>query len=287
MRKWLLFGWTSLLFNLNISYSQTHEWWANNVGWDGITNYKQYISIKPGRMGPNAFFYADGLTGILDTQYSLVVKGQSYFTKGEFTVNPFISVNIPFGKFASLRLSGVPIEYFETSHELKTERKIFWLGYYDKTAAGDLDILFTGKLKSKPAMALQIGLKTATGGRLDIARFTDSPQYFFNYSISAGTRRTMFHGSTGFTAWQTLDGDHPQNDGWIFSFAADHDLGKNWRIKPELYGIIAYLKDGDRPLIAKLAVTHKFKKGNLIIECVRGINDFPFTGFNLGYLLNW
>ena len=287
MKKWLLFVMTGFLLNAKLVHGQTHEWWAENVGWDGITNYKQYISIKPGRMGPNAFFYADGLTGILDTQYSLVVKGQSYFTKGEFTVNPFISLNIPFGKFASLRLSGVPVEYFETSHDLKTERKIFWLGYYDKIAAGDLNILFTGKLKSKPAMALQIGLKTATGGRLDIARFTDSPQYFFNYSISVGTSRTMFHGSTGFTAWQTLDGDHPQDDGWIFSFAADHDLGKGWRIKPEIYGIIAYLKDGDRPLIAKLTFTCQLKHGNLLFECVKGLHDFPFTGFNVGFGKSW
>ncbi|GAB1398389.1 MAG TPA: hypothetical protein PKN57_05260 [Saprospiraceae bacterium] len=268
-------------------FAQTHDWWANNVGWDQKTHYKYYIDIKPARMGPNAFYYASGFTGILDTQYTLEVKANSYFTKGEITLNPYLSVNIPFGKFASLQVSGVPVEYFNTSHELKTERKIFWIGYYDKWAAGDLNVLFTGKIKSKPAMAIQVGLKTATGGRLDLARFTDSPQYFFNYAISFGNKNTMVHAVSGFTAWQTFDGDHPQDDAYIFDFSLDQHLGKAWYLKPELYGFIAYLKHGDRPIIGKVSLFRKMEHGRFMIEFVKGIVDFPYYGINLGISRSW
>lgn len=276
-----------LQFALNVIQAQTHQWWADNVKWDGITNYKQYISIKPGKMGPNAFYFSNGLTGTVDTQYTLEVKGQSYFTKGEVTLNPFVSINIPFGKFASLKLSGVPIEYFNTSHQLKTDRKIFWIGYYDQWAAGDLDVLFTGRLKKNPDMSLLIGLKTASGGRLDLARFTDSPQYFFNYAISWGSEKTKYHATTGFTAWQTLDGDHPQDDGWTYAFSVEQSLGKQWKIRPELYGMLAYLKDGDRPMIAKISLNHPFATGKFLFEITRGLVDFPFSGISLGYSKSW
>lgn len=276
-----------MLFLAGSLYAQTHQWWADNVGWDGKTHYKSYIRMKPGHMGPNAFYYTNGFTGILDTQLTVVVKANSWFTEGEITLNPFISVNIPFGNKASLLLSGVPVEYFNTSHELKTERKIFWIGYYDKWAAGDLNVLFTGKICSEPAMALQIGLKTATGGRLDLARFTDSPQYFFNYSISFGKRHRMFHASSGFTAWQTLDPDHPQDDGYIFDFSVDQHIGKNWYLKPELYGFIAYLKDGDRPIIGRISVFKEIRNRRLMLEFTKGFVDFPYWGFNLGASASW
>jgi hypothetical protein len=234
-------------------------------------------------MGPNAFYYTNGLNGVIDTNLTLIVKIQNHFTKGEITINPFLSINIPFGKFATLQLSGVPIEYFNTSHELKTARKVFHVDYYDKFAPGDLNVLFTGKIKSEPAMAIYIGLKTASGGHLDLARFTDSPQYFFNYAISLGNNFTRYFATTGFTAWQTLNPTYPQDDGWTYAIGIDHLLGKGWRIKPELYGIVAYEKNGDRPMIAKLAFSKNIRNGAFLLDLTHGIFDFPFTSVQCGY----
>ena len=268
-----------------LGISQTHVWWANNVGWDGHASWESYILLKPGHMGPNAFYIPNGLDGVIDTNSSLQLSANSYFTKGEVTLNPFVVWNINFGKRASIQINGAPIEFFQTSHELKTERKIFHLDYYDKIALGDVRIMFSGQIASN--MAIYIGLKTASGTNIGSARFTDTPQYFFNYSISSGKPDNHFFASAGFTAWQTYDDHHNQDDGFCYGLGYIKRLSDKMILKSELYGIIAYLRDGDRPMIASLELQKRLARNELNLFVRQGIFDFPFTNIGVGYKWIW
>ena len=268
-------------------YSQDHAWWAANVGWNGYYHFQSYLSLKPAHMGPNAFFLPSGLDSQIDTNSYLQITANSHFTKGEVTVNPFITWNINFGPRASLQISGAPIEYFDMTHELKTERKIFHLNYNDHIAAGDVRFLFSGQLMRNPDMAIYVGLKTASGTKVGAARFTDTPQYFFNYSVGFGSPKSRIYGSAGFTAWQTYDFKHNQDDGYTYGIGYLRKLSDTWTFKPEVYGIIAYLKDGDRPMIVSMELTKKLNHGELCYYIKQGIFDFPFTNIGFGYKHIW
>lgn len=273
------------IFIIPFGYSQGHQWWANNVGWDGHSSWESYIILKPGHMGPNAFYIPNGMDGKIDTTSYLQLNANSYFTPGEVTLNPFIVWNINFGKKASLQINGAPIEYFNTSHELKTERKIFHLNYYDKFALGDVRVMFCGQIAKN--MALYVGIKTASGTNIGSARFTDTPQYFFNYSISTGSSTNHFYATAGFTAWQTYDPTHNQNDGFTYGLAYIKRFSENWTVKPELYGIVAYLHNGDRPMIASIEFKKKLFHNELNFFIRQGIFDFPFTNVGMGYKWIW
>jgi len=268
-----------------LGFSQTHEWWANNVGWDGHASWESYILLKPGHMGPNAFYIPNSLDGVIDTNSSFQLSANSYFTKGEVTLNPFVVWNINFGKRASLQINGAPIEFFQTSHDLKTERKIFHLDYNDKIALGDVRFMFSGQIANN--MAIYVGIKTASGTNIGSARYTDTPQYFFNYSISSGKPGNHFFASAGFTAWQTYDDHHNQDDGFTYGLGYIKRLSSNLVLKSELYGIVAYLRDGDRPMIVSVELQKKLAKDELNFFARQGIYDFPFTNIGFGYKWIW
>jgi hypothetical protein len=276
----------SFAFSSNI-YSQGHQWWADNVGWDGHRHFESYILLNSAHMGPNAFFMPSSLSALIDSNSFIKVSANTHFTAGEVTLNPFVTWNISFGPRASLQISGVPIEYFNTSHELKTERKIFHLNYDDNTAAGDIRFMFCGQLAKNPDIAMYVGIKTASGTKLGAARYTDTPQYFVNLSAGFGNEDNNIYGTAGFTAWQTYDPTHNQDDGYTYGIGYSRKLSNNWFIKPELYGIIAYLKNGDRPMIFLVDLIRKIKRGELNIAVTKGIFDFPYTTLSLGYRYNF
>jgi len=261
--------------------SQGHDWWAQNTGWDGSSNFSKYLILKPAWMGPNAFYIPSKLNGVVDTNLTVENEMQTHFAKGEVTINPYIKVNIPFGKWASLEINAAPVEYFETSHEWKTNRKIFHENYNDKWAAGDVRFLFTGKIRSNPDMAVYMGLRTASGTGLGAARNTDSPQYFFNYAIRFGQEKLKWYASSGFTAWQTYEDQHKQNDGLVYNLGAEYRPDNNWLIIPEVNGIVAYRKGGDRPMMVSTRITHQVRKWNFGLNLRTGIFDWPFTTIGL------
>jgi hypothetical protein len=272
--------WIFIFLSLKCTFSlsaQGHDWWAANTGWDGKSNFSKYIRLKPAWMGPNAFFIPTRLNGVVDTQYRLSSEMQVHVMKGETTINPFLTLNIPFGKRVSLEISGAPFEYFESSHQVKTDRKIFHENYDDHFAAGDVRFLFTGKIKSNPDMAIYMGLQTASGTGIGAARNTDSPLYFFSYAIRSGTERLKWYASSGFTAWQTYDDIHRQNDGWIYNLGVEWRPNPKWLIVPEINGMVAYLKDGDRPIMASARINYLMKRWNIGLGIRKGFIDWPFT----------
>ncbi|MBK6949502.1 MAG: hypothetical protein IPH16_16765 [Haliscomenobacter sp.] len=68
--------------------AQGHDWWANNVGWDGKSHWSTYIISQPRYLGPNALPIPSLLNGLLEEQGFLALDAFSHSANGDQTFNP-------------------------------------------------------------------------------------------------------------------------------------------------------------------------------------------------------
>src|SRR5882672_1911415 len=173
------------LFGYGRLGAQTLDWWSANVKWDGVTSWKRYLIFSPGFMGPNALPVPEIGNGSIDSITTVGFAGDFHFSKGDPTQNIKLIGNYCIAKgLISAHISYIPMEWFQTSHDVKGERHVYYQAYNDNHQAGDIYMNVTLQLLNKFRkyihLAARLGYRFPTGTLTGAARYTDSPGYYFD-----------------------------------------------------------------------------------------------------------
>ena len=278
---------------LAFSQEESYEWWNNKHNWDGVTNWAKYLIYSPAYMGPNALPVPRIRDARIDTEVSLEGRAEMHFSGGDNTQNVFMKLHYPFldGRVA-LEFYGVPVEHFKTDTLTRDERRS---RDPDATgfAAGDLYIGTLVQLlrdhRRWPDLLLGISLRTASGGNLGNARFTDAPGYFFDLSMGKsfelqGNLNIRPYLMAGFYVWQTNRDDYRQNDAFLYGLGLSL-TGNNMSFNTALGGYKGYIGNGDAPMVFRAHATRKFGNTHLKISFQQGLQDFRYSTAGLGVVV--
>lgn len=290
--KWI-WGVCFLIMTLAV-WGQDHQWWANNVGWDGKTPWSQYLVFSAGKMGPNALPVPAFSNGQIDSSHHFSWANQLTFTKGERTFSTILEAQyVPIPNRLSFKLFWMPLEWFNTSHSLKTERNVFHENYDATTAVGDVYLETRHTLIQRPHYSglLRLGYKFAASSHLGAARFTDTPGYYFDVSFARSfwtSSQTTIALSTmmGLYIWQTNNAPiHRQNDAFLYSiqFKLNHLYTT---LIMGIGGYVGYLNNGDQPHLLELSYRTEWPIGwALQLTGRKGLNkDWPFSSISIQFI---
>jgi hypothetical protein len=286
-KKLLLF--ISFIALATVSKGQRYAHWNQLVNWNGITHWSQYISYMPATMGPNALPIPWLNQGRIDSTHEFEASFQQSIGDGDLTSNLYGSFRYVIDKKISLVLFGNPIEYYQTDSATRDARRARnpencgW-------AAGDLyfgtRIQLIKDHAKLPDISGGLYCKTASGSALEDARYTDAPAYYFDatasktYHSSFGLLSPII--SLGFYSWQTASDEYRQDDAVVYGFGLQWQK-QNLRILASLDGYSGYQLRGDRPAAFRLSIDTK----HIRFKYQFGLRDMYFSGFSLGYKINW
>ncbi|NND07371.1 MAG: hypothetical protein HKN87_13420 [Saprospiraceae bacterium] len=270
-------------------HGQGHYWWADNVEWDGVTHWSEYIVYGPNFLGPNAMPVPSFSTGKIEKNHAFTAGIQGHFNKGDQTQNLRIEgTYVMLKDKVSFDFDWVPLEFFQVSHEMKTRRRTFHTFYDASKATGDFYVNTNIQVLRRKgfALAARLGYKFPISNMQGAARFTDSPGYYANVSSfvnlqpSNETNGFGLVGMLGFYAWQTNLDEQFQNDALLAGIGLRHE-GIHWDFEGHLRGYWGYLNIGDQPVVAEIQMDYKMKKIGVSLALTRGLQDFPFTSLML------
>ncbi|MGQ8338025.1 hypothetical protein ACUNWD_15850 [Sunxiuqinia sp. A32] len=293
-RFFLLF--LGISFSISLLAQEDWGWWNELHGWEpGMPSWRSFVIISPGYLGPNALPVPEVKKGILDNQKHVEFGADFHFRDGDPTQNISGNLYYPFadGKIA-IELYGVMLEHYAMSAEVRNERRA--RDYDGKgLAIGDLyfsTLIQLSKDKRFPSTLFRMVGKTASGGRLDAARYADSPGYFFDLSFSKrygnadSPIRWLPFLSGGFYSWQTNDDMNLQNDAFMYAAGIELDHQK-WKITNSLSGYSGYKNERDKPFVYTLDIVRKLNNNDLRIQFINGLRDWEYKTFKISYSWKW
>jgi hypothetical protein len=272
-------------------YAQDFQWWANAVKWDGVTSWRKYLIYSPYYMGPNALPVPRIPNGKIDSVHSIGISGNVHFMKGDITINPSIYASYVLVKdVISFDIMNIPYEYFDQSHDLKTERHVYYYYYNSHSAYGDIilntKIQLLKKLQPKINLMLRMGYRFATSTNYAAARYTDAPGY--NFDINTGipfgkNKRWLLKAMAGLYTWQVNEERYEQNDAFLFGAGTEYHH-KKFSFDFSAAGYLGYLKGRrDKPIVLRIGFEHRLKNAAVTIRAQQGIHDFKYSSFETGY----
>ena len=285
--KWVLIP-AILLLTLTAE-AQTQEEWEQNVNWDGVSHWSEFLIFSPRFSGPNAMPVPLTSTGKVTNSSFVSLGGHYQGLAGDRTGNLTFYAGHTFLKNRiSIDVFMVPIEVYKLSDQRKIERNVYFENFDKKTAIGDLYIntnvqLFNEKQHAVD-VAIRIGVKTASSGLDNPARFIDSPGYYFDGSLG----RTFSEGSAqirpflmlGFFAWQTNDEALRQNDAFLYGLGTSVYVS-DWTFVQTLRGYSGYHDIGDKPVVLRTSVRKKQGRFGFNINYQYGIRHYRYHGLEL------
>lgn len=281
-----------LLFGIlpSVTWAQDHVWWSQNVGWDGVTHWREYLVFSPRYLGPNALPVPEQSLGRVFRHSEVHLAGNVHWSPGDRTINPagYLRYAAWPGRI-SFDLYWVPVEFFRTSHHWKTERNVFHTFYDTRQAGGDV-ILQTqfqvfSELPKRPGLALRVGYRFPSSNTVGAARFTDSPGFHIDFSagkdwtIGQDTLRPV--AMLGLLVWQTNQDDQVQNDALLYGAGLEYRVGK-WMLRGICRGYAGYLDNGDRPVQIEFLVRKDWSWGALWSRYIGGFGDWPYQRWEFG-----
>ncbi|MFM8361441.1 MAG: hypothetical protein ACKOA4_01970 [Haliscomenobacter sp.] len=271
--------------------AQDHAWWADNVGWDGISHWKSYLIFSPAYLGPNALPIPDMSGGLTPAVHSLSLESHAHLRRGEQTLNAYIR-----GCYAAVpekiafSLEFLPVEWFAVSHALKTERRVFHRNYHERFATGDVYahtwLQLSRQEQGFADVALRVGYRFPTSNGVGSARFTDSPGYHFDLSLGRSQAAWRFFGMLGFLVWQTNTYTHVQNDALLFGVGSSWGY-EAWSVEGSLRAYFGYLQNGDDPMAARMVLTRTGSPLGWRIGLEQGLLDFRYSSAFMGLRWSW
>lgn len=276
------------------SFSQTLEWWRDNVGWNGSTHWSKYIIISPKYLGPNALSVPLINNGSIDSFSSAGVTANAHFSNGDNTQNFMVYGNYTTkNNTIAVDLQYVPYERFQMSHAVKTERHVYYKNYNDSHTVGDFVVNTTMQLfpkwRDKAQLALRLGFRMPAGRHMAAARYGDVPSYWIDMGGAFPFKNSKLKllGMAGFFVWQTNVDNFRQDDAILFG------SGLEWNdrtLKMQVYatGYSGYKNNGDRPTLLRFALEKKIRKQIYIFRVQQGLHDFNYLSFEAGtrFILN-
>lgn len=269
-----------------------YTWWNELHDWhDGDPGWRNWMKITPGYLGPNALPIPDVKRGVLSSEVEFQVSAAAHFLAGDPTQDLSGRFYYPFAaNKIAVEVYGVAVEHFAFSEEIRNQRfariedgKGFAVGdFYFST------LIQISKNRKFPNTLLRFTTRTASGNKLEGARFSDSPGYFFDLSTSkeyGSINRGIFRPFAlfGFYSWQTNDELNLQND--AFMYAAGFDLEKNnWLFSTSLAGYSGYKHRLDRPQKINFEIKKDFKTKAIKLEYYHGTRHWRYKTVKLSFI---
>lgn len=253
----------------------------------------EYLIYKPRYFGPGAFPIPEIRENVAE-RFEIEVRGEYHYYSGDKTKDLFARVMIPVvkGKVA-VEISAVVFEDFLLTPETRDERFAAAVEIDPLTYNGDIILSSFFQLLKDPEWAdimLSLNLKTASGGRLSHARFTDAATYWLDvklgkelYRNEAGKASFSVHGLGGVYTWLTNSKANHQYNAFHYGIGFIAKLG-NFTLQSDLSGIHGYDNDGDRPVVFRNNLTYEYKKNGLSLRYWHGMKDRLYETYTLGYI---
>ena len=278
-----------------LGFTEDWAWWNIKHNWQpGMRSWRGLMHITPGYLGPNALPVPDMKKGVVPTGTNFELGLDFHFRNGDPTQDLFAKYYRTFAddKIA-IELYGVVLEHYAMSDSIRDERiarDFDGKGY----AIGDLYFSTLFQLikgKKFPDTMLRLACRTASGGNLEAARYSDSPGYFMDLSFSkeySGSNEKMSFrpfASGGFYCWQTNDDLDLQNDALMYGVGADFKWLR-WTVSNSLSGYSGYKKERDRPIVYTFDLNHSFKRNILRFQYLYGLRDWTYQTIKFSIIRN-
>lgn len=259
------------------------EWWEK----------VEYLTYSPRYFGPNAFPIPELVGGSLSSRWEVELRGEYYKTRGDQTKDIFTRLYIPVVKGrVGVNVSWVFQEWYEMSPEVRDERYAVELKS-PIVCRGDVIFNFYFQaLRSEKWMDIVVSanLKTASGGRLCDARYTDAASYWFDANLGRTLwKRKDVNASirvqalAGFYCWMTNDVVNRQNDAFCYGAGV---LGtyRGFSLDCNYAGFRGYRDNGDKPMILRTKLNYELKKNILSFQYKHGMKDHLYDSYSLAYI---
>ena len=278
-----------LLIFMPTAYSQ--EAGSEN---DWINNMSKLI-YSPKYFGPSAFPIPELRNGRVSESYEVEIRPQYHYYVGDQTTDVYLRMLLPLvrGK-AGLEINFIPWEKYKLTAETQEERNAAERECppYEKYSGDVVLTAFFQLLQDNEWIDAMIdfSIKTASGGRLCDARFTDAATYWFNLNIGrdlAGYSYDKYYlrliASSGFYCWMTNSLTHRQNDAWAYGIGLTGGLDKV-TVSTDISGFNGYNGNGDSPLIWRNNVKLEFNKNVISFRYNHGIRDYMYETYSIAYI---
>lgn len=282
-----------LSISIRLFSQQNYNNWTCEECTQRPSQWYKCLVIAPGYMGPNALPVPEIQTALVRNRLELEVTSENYFGKWDNTHNLFVKAYIPIAKGkVAVEMYGVPLEYYRSAEQIQAERMIVpWNYKKEEYTIGDLYVgTIVQILRDKkylPDVSISAHFKTASGGNLKNARFTDAPAYFFNTAFgkvlpfrSRWLDYVHFYANFGFYVWQTYSDSFPQDDAFLYGVGINLKSGK-YMLHTQTGGYQGYIQQ-DKPVVLRLQLSREFKKFNALLGYQWGIRHFPFQTLRVG-----
>jgi hypothetical protein len=251
------------------------------------------LVYAPRYFGPNAFPLPELHSGRVGDRYEMELRGEYHHYVGDRTKDVYARLFIPFaGGRAGLEIGGVIREDYAVTDETKEERHAVE-NRPPIPCYGDVIISsYYQLLKSDRLCDIMLGcnLKTASGGRLCDARFTDAASYWLDLTagrdlIRSADRRTFLRiqGMVGFYCWMTNDMVHRQNDATLYGAGFGAGFG-NVSLTCDYSGFSGYRHAGDHSTALRCRFDCEYKKNILSLRFRHGMKDNLFDTYSVAYI---
>ncbi|MDD2436605.1 MAG: hypothetical protein PHG27_04795 [Massilibacteroides sp.] len=251
------------------------------------------IIYAPRYFGPNGFPIPELRESVVAQRFEIEVRGEYHYYKGDKTKDFFTRVMIPVVKEkAAIEISAIVFEDYKLTPETRDER---FATETESPISYNGDVIFSTffQLLKSPKwvdIMLSLNLKTASGGRLVDARFTDAASYWFDttvgrkvYEDPAQKVSVSVQGLAGFYCWMTNDRVHRQNDAIHYGIGFTAKL-KNFTLQSDFSGFHGYENKGDKPMILRNNLRYEYKKNGLSLRYYHGMKDRLYETYTLGYI---
>lgn len=251
------------------------------------------LIYSPRYFGPNAFPIPILRSGKVSERYEAEVRGEYHYFSGDKTTNLHTRALLPFfrGK-AGVEVSLNLFEEYKMTQEIVEER--YAVGRESPiTFHGDVIVTaFFQVLKSEKWLDAMVNmtLKTASGGRVCDARYTDAASYWFDVTAGkdlikprGGNLSLRLQAMVGFYCWMTNEIIHRQNDAILFGAGLTAQY-RNFTLTTDFSGISGYKANGDNSMAWRNNLRYELKKNVLSFRYNHGIRDNLYDTLSLGYI---
>lgn len=251
------------------------------------------LIYSPRYFGPSGFPIPELRDGRVGRRIEAEIRGEYHYYSGDKTQDIFARLMIPIVKGrAGIEVSWVFWEKYKTTDETRQER--FAVDTHSPIKYHG-DIIFTSffqVLKSEKWVdaTLSATIKTASGGRVCDARFTDAAAYWFDLTVGRniwkradGLASVRMQALAGFYCWMTNDIVHRQNDAIAYGFGLTGTY-RNFKLTTDISGIHGYENNGDRPIHWRNNLTYEIKKNIISFRYTHGMKDRLYDTYGLAYI---
>ena len=278
-----------------VSTAEFDAWAARNSYQLG-RDWRSYLLIAPGNMGPNALPVSRSNFGYVDSVSSLGASAAVHFNRQDPTQDVALHGVYRLGKRASLQVHYLLREWYDTSPELATARNSL-----QRPARGSIDgdvqvnvlLDVLGRRADQLNAVVAVRVKTASGSGLEALRFTDSPGYQFDASLGKSYRldaktRLRPYGSGGFFVWQRFGAGSPQNDAYTYSAGLRFERPR-LQCAVELAGYSGWTEQQDRPVQLRSVISFQQPgarfRGQL--HLTHGLRDYGYTSLRTSLIYSF